>query len=111
MVEDPRFRATAFEPGPLERAQHVADFVQANAQGARRAAEQAADDVMKFIAARPVASVLIGVAAGYILGWLATSAVRNKVVERRRAAAVRRLPHEREQFLRVREWPRQGRGR
>jgi ElaB/YqjD/DUF883 family membrane-anchored ribosome-binding protein len=123
MVEDvarylgrsPLATATPGQTGIAERAQRVADdardFAKETAQDVRQAAEQATDHVMKFIAARPVASVLIGAAAGYVLGWVAAGAVRHSVAQRRAIARVRRLPLEHERLVQVREWPRTTRSR
>jgi hypothetical protein len=103
--------ATSFEPGPLEKAQRATDFVTAKAQEARRLAERTTDDVMKFIGARPVASVLIGAAAGYLLGWIAAGAVRQRFQDRRTTRAIRSAPLERERLVQPREWPRTNRSR
>jgi hypothetical protein len=102
---------TSFEPGPLEKAQRATDFVMAKAQEARRLAERTTDDVMKFIGARPVASVLIGAAMGYLLGWIAAGAVRQRLRDLRAARAIRSAPLERERLLELREWPRTTRTR
>lgn len=79
------------DTGALEIAQRRVHDVRvltiAKAREARRLAEQATDDVMRFIAARPVVSVLIGVAAGYLLGTLATREALRRLEDRRRAAA------------------------
>ena len=118
MVEDvarylgksPLGPATPRGTGIAEKAQRVADdardFAKETAQDVRQAAEQATDHVMKFIAARPVASVLIGAAAGYVLGWIAAGAVRHTVAQRRATARLRRAPLEHERLVQVREWPR-----
>jgi hypothetical protein len=102
---------TSLEPGPLEKAQGATDFVQAKAQEARRLAERTTDDVMKFIGARPVASVLIGTAVGYLLGWVAAGAVRQRLRDRRATRAIGSAPLERERFVQLREWPRTNRSR
>jgi hypothetical protein len=103
--------ATSFEPGPLEKAQRATDFVTAKAQEARRLAERTTDDVMKFIGARPIASVLIGIAMGYLLGWIAAGAVRHRLRDRRATRALRAAPLEHERLLELREWPRAARSR
>jgi hypothetical protein len=107
--------ATPGETGIAEKARRVADdargFAKEKVQGVRQAAEQATDHVMKFVAARPVASILLGAAVGYVLGWVAAGAVRHTVAQRRATARLRRLPLEHERLVQVREWPRTTRSR
>lgn len=92
-------------------AHDVRDFAAAKGREVRQVTEDVVDETMRFIAKRPVVSVLIGVAFGYALGWLAGGAVRHEVEKRRRAAAARRAPHIHEKRLRISEWPRRGRAR
>jgi ElaB/YqjD/DUF883 family membrane-anchored ribosome-binding protein len=114
MVADvARYFGIAAEPsqvGVLEKAQQAARDVkvlaEAKARDVRHLAERATDDVMKFIAARPVASVLIGVAVGYVLGSFASRGVHHKLEDWRRASAAHRAPREYEKLLRISEWPR-----
>jgi ElaB/YqjD/DUF883 family membrane-anchored ribosome-binding protein len=83
--------ANPSQEGVLEKAQRAARDVkvlaEAKARDVQHLAERTTDDVMKFIAARPVASVLIGVGVGYVLGWLAAGAARRTLAERRNAAS------------------------
>jgi ElaB/YqjD/DUF883 family membrane-anchored ribosome-binding protein len=114
MVADvARYFGIATDPsqeGVLEKAQRAARDVkvlaEAKARDVQHLAERTTDDVMKFIAARPVASILIGTAVGYVLGWFAAGAAHRTLVRRRNAARVRRVPTEHERLLRVSEWPR-----
>jgi ElaB/YqjD/DUF883 family membrane-anchored ribosome-binding protein len=119
MVADvARYFGIAAEPsreGVLEKAQRAARDVkvlaEAKARDVQHLAERTTDDVMKFIAARPVVSVLIGVAVGYLLGSFASRGVHRKLEDRRRASAARRVPREHEKLLRVSEWPRPSQAR
>src|ERR1041384_7112737 len=49
---------------------NVADFAAGTIRDVRNVAEDKADKVVDWIKARPVESVLIGVATGFLLGWL-----------------------------------------
>ena len=73
----------------LQKAGAVAGDVKAfavrKAHDVRDAAEEKTEEVMRFLRARPIESVLVGAAVGYFLGWLASKAVMD-----RRAAARRR---------------------
>jgi hypothetical protein len=98
------------EPGVVQKAKKAAhdvkDFAKSKAQQARHVTEQTTDEVIKFVAARPVESVLVGAAVGYLLGWVAASAIHQRLRERQSTTALRSLPSEHEQLVRVREWPR-----
>jgi hypothetical protein len=100
------------QSGLLEKGQKAvhdaANFAAAKAERVRRVVDQGTDEVMRFIAKRPVASILMGAALGYLLGWFAGGAARHKLKERRRASA-QRAPEQYEKLLRVSEWPRGGR--
>ena len=106
---DPFGTPVPSEPGLREKAQRtahdVSDFAKAKAEDVRHAAEQATDEVMKFIGARPVASVLAGAAVGYLLGWIAARAVQQRLAARRAARSTRRIPLEHERLVQLREFP------
>lgn len=76
--------------GVLQKAGDAARDIQAAAtrqvERARRVAEEQTEEVVRFLKARPVESVLIGVAVGYLLGWLASKAVAQRRTAHRRRA-------------------------
>jgi hypothetical protein len=67
-----------------EAAKDVKAFAVNKAHDVRDVAEKKAEDLVAFMKARPVESVLAGVALGYLLGWLSGKAVQSRMVNRRR---------------------------
>ena len=80
--------------GVLHKASAVAGDVKAfavrKAHDVRDVAEEKTEEVMRFLRARPIESVLVGAAVGYFLGWLASKAV----MDRRTASKRRRTVYE-----------------
>ena len=58
----------------MDTAKGVKDFAADKLGDVRDVAEQKAEDLVAFMKARPVESVLASLALGYLLGWLAGKA-------------------------------------
>jgi hypothetical protein len=84
-VRPPNEQAGGVLHGAGAVAGDVKAFAVRKAQAVRGVAEQKTEEVMRFLKARPIESVLVGAAVGYLLGWLASKAVMD-----RRAASRRR---------------------
>jgi len=78
--------------GVLQKAGAVAGDVKAfavrKAHTVRDVAEEKTEEVMRFLKARPIESVLVGAAVGYLLGWLASKAVMDRRAASRRRRSV-----------------------
>jgi hypothetical protein len=67
-----------------EAAKDVKAFAVRKARDVRDVAEQKTERLVAIMKARPVESVLIGVAIGYLLGWLSGKVVQSRTAPRRR---------------------------
>jgi hypothetical protein len=67
-----------------ETAADIKAFAVSKAHDVRDVAKEKSEELAALIRARPVESVLVGLAAGWLLGWLASKAVQSRTDSRRR---------------------------
>src|SRR5688572_23821455 len=80
MSERTPLSADTAEPdqgGEKRLTQAAQAFAAERLQDVRRATQAQSEALLRFIKARPAESLLIGVAVGYLLGWIGAAAFRS----------------------------------